>query len=245
MMEYSEIIFVILLFAVAALYASVGHGGASGYLALMGLFHFTPEMMRPSALMLNIFVSIIAFWQFSRTETLNRKLFLWLIAGSIPAAFLGAYITIDANLYRKILGVLLLFQSLRLIGVIKDKQNVVKEPKFTRAFITGTGIGFVSGLIGIGGGIILSPILLILGWVSMKQTALVSALFIFLNSTSGLTGLLFKGAEFDPVLYLWIAVALTGGLLGSWMGSRKLSPNVLKQILGAVLLIAGIKLILS
>src|SRR5688572_17495739 len=139
MMEYSEIIFLILLFAVAALYASVGHGGASGYLALMGLFHFAPEMMRPSALILNIFVSIIAFWQFSRTEVLNRKLFLWLISGSIPAAFLGAFITVDANLYRIILGVLLLFQSLRLMGVITSKQNEFKEPKLPLAFITGTG----------------------------------------------------------------------------------------------------------
>jgi uncharacterized membrane protein YfcA len=109
--------------------------------------------------------------------------------------------------------------------------------------LIGAGIGLISGIIGIGGGIILSPMLLLLGWANIKQTALMSALFIFVNSLSGMAGIVAKGVNFDPVLYLWIAVAVTGGILGSWAGSRKMTPVSLRRILGVVLLVAGSKLI--
>jgi len=242
-MEPVSIFFLFLLFVVALLYSSVGHGGASGYLALMGIFAFAPDVMRPSALMLNVFVSLIAWWQYSRSVSWNKKLFLWLIAGSIPTSFFGAMVSIEADVYKQILGALLFFQAIRLLGFIKTPFEGLNQPSMVIAICMGAGIGFLSGLIGIGGGIILSPLLLLLGWTDLKQTALISALFIFVNSLSGLTGLVIKGTTFDPVLYIWIVFALAGGLLGSWLGSKKFTSATLRTLLGLVLLVAGLKLI--
>lgn len=243
-MEFSQILFLSLLFFIALLYSGVGHGGASGYLALMGLFHFSPEHMRPAALVLNIFVSGVAWFQFSRSAKMNTRLFLWLIMGSIPAAFIGAGITIDATVYKRILGAILLFQSLRLLGLIQIANQFKVSVSFLPVFIAGLSIGFLSGIIGIGGGIILSPLLLLFGWADMKQTALMSAVFIFLNSIAGVLGLFSTDTYFEPVLYLWVVVAFAGGLIGSWLGSIKVPSSKLKQLLGVVLIIAGIKLIL-
>src|SRR4030095_16303552 len=119
------------------LYSSVGHGGASGYLALMGLFHFTPDVMRPSALILNIFVSFVAWWQYSRTEHLDKGLFFWLIAGSIPTAYAGALITIDASLYKQLLGCLLFLPAARLLGLFPFRYNPVGKPSYVAALIFG------------------------------------------------------------------------------------------------------------
>ncbi len=240
---FPDLIFLVLLFLVAVLYSSVGHGGASGYLALMGLFHFAPDVMRPSALLLNIIVALVAWWQYASKEKLNVKLFVWLIAGSIPFSFAGATISLDSSVYKQVLGVLLLFQCIRLLGFFPPARGETREPKRVLALVIGSAIGLVSGLIGIGGGIILSPLLLMLRWTDMKQTALISALFIFLNSTAGLTGLMTKGVNMEPVLYIWIGVAFAGGLIGSRIGSRVLSQDILRKVLGMVLLIAGIKLI--
>ena len=243
-MTTESLIFLLLLFIIATLYSSVGHGGASGYLALMGLFHFAPEVMRPTALMLNLFVSLIAWAQYSRRIVLNKKLFLWLIAGSIPAAFVGALITIDATLYKQLLGGLLLLPAFRLLGFFKTAPQNEKEPSFFPAVIIGIGIGLLSGVIGIGGGIILSPLLLMLGWTDIKQTALISALFIFVNSLSGMAGLVTHGIEIQPEAYMWIVVAIAGGALGSWVGSTKFSTQTLRRVLGMVLVIAGLKLMI-
>ena len=243
-MESISILFLVLLFFIAMLYSSVGHGGASGYLALMALFHFAPEVMRPSALLLNVFVSLIAWLQYSRTVELNKKLFFWLIAGSIPAAFAGALISVDNVVYKQILGVLLVFQAVRMLGFMKADFHGIKQPEMIPAILLGIAIGLISGMIGIGGGIILSPLLIMLGWANIRQTALISALFIFLNSLSGLSGLFVKGANFDSVLYIWIIVALGGGLIGSWLGSKKFHPATLKTLLGVILIVAGLKLIL-
>lgn len=242
-MDLLSVLFLFLLFVVALLYSSVGHGGASGYLAIMGLFSFAPDVMRSSALLLNVFVSLIAWWQYSRSVCWNKQLFLWLIAGSIPASFVGAMISMEADIYKQILGALLLFQAIRLLGFIKTPFEGLKTPSMTIAISIGVGIGFLSGLIGIGGGIILSPLLLLLGWTDLKQTALISALFIFVNSLAGLAGLVIKGTTFDPVLYIWIVIALAGALLGSWLGSKKFTSTTLRTLLGLVLLTAGLKLI--
>src|SRR5262245_17073895 len=154
-MDTTLLLFYFLLFIVAFLYSSVGHGGASGYLALMGLYHFSPDIMKPSALIMNIIVSLMAFVQYSRTTPLNKKLFLLLVAGSIPAAFLGARIDIDPFLYKKILAILLIIPVLRLFGLLGRSNTKHRDFDPSLIIMIGIVIGFISGIIGIGGGIIL------------------------------------------------------------------------------------------
>ena len=241
-MEAQGILFLFLLFAVAFLYSSVGHGGASGYLALMGLYHFSPEVMKPSALIMNIVVSLMAFYQYSRTTSLKQKLFFLLVAGSVPAAFLGARVGLDVLLYKKILAFILLFPVLRLLGVFGTAVTEQKNFNPYLAVIMGFIIGCISGMIGIGGGIILSPVIIFLGWADVKEAATISSLFIFLNSASGLFSLVTKGITIEPAIYLWVSIAVAGGIVGAWYGSRKFGNTVLKKILGVVLLIAAAKL---
>lgn len=237
------ILFIFLLFTIAFLYASVGHGGASGYLALMALFGVAPDHMKSSALIMNIFVSLIAFYGFYRNGYFNWKLFLPFALGSVPASFMGAFLTVDALIYKRILGVLLIFPVLHLLGFFGKKSDVIRKINWTLAILIGAGIGFLSGMIGIGGGILLSPLILLLRWGTIKETAAVSSLFIFLNSISGLVGLLTHGTIIDASVYLWVAVALAGGLTGSQLGSKRFSNPVLKRILACVIVIASVKLL--
>ncbi|MBI4931462.1 MAG: sulfite exporter TauE/SafE family protein [Bacteroidetes bacterium] len=236
-------LFILLLFIVAFLYASVGHGGASGYLALMALFGIAPSVMKSSALLMNIFVSLIAFYEYYRGGHFRWKLFFPFAIASIPFSFMGAYITLDAFLYKKILGVILIFPILRLFGIFGKGNESEKEINRTWAFALGALIGLLSGIIGIGGGIILSPIILLLHWGNMKETAAVSALFIFVNSVSGLAGVFSNGVSIDHSVYVWVFVALLGGFSGAYFGSRKLNNPVLKKILSVVLVIASVKLL--
>ncbi len=237
-------LFIPLLFIVAFLYASVGHGGASGYLALMALFNFNPSIMKSSSLILNIFVSFISFYQYYRGGNFKWKLFWPFVITSIPASFIGAYLTLDALVYKRILGVLLVFPILRLLGIIgKGSNEDTKEPGLILALIIGASIGFFSGMIGIGGGILLSPVILLMHWGNMKQTAAISALFIFVNSISGLVGLISNGTAIDPQVYSWVFIAVAGGVAGAYLGRKKLSNKVLKGMLAIVLVIASIKLL--
>ncbi|MES2285658.1 MAG: sulfite exporter TauE/SafE family protein [Bacteroidota bacterium] len=236
-------LFIPLLFIVAFLYASVGHGGASGYLALMALFSFSPAIMRSSSLILNIFVSFISFYQYYKGGYFKWKLFWPFIITSIPAAFIGAIITLDAFAYKKTLAVLLILPILRLRGIIGKESDTVKELNLFWALIIGAIIGLLSGMIGIGGGILLSPIILLLHWGNMKQTAAISALFIFVNSISGLAGLISKGITIDNYIFIWVLIAVTGGITGAYFGRKQFSNKVLKSILAFVLLIASIKLL--
>lgn len=161
---HTESIFYLLLFLVAFLYSSVGHGGASGYLALMAFFSFAPETMRPTALILNLFVSLTAFIQYYRNGHFRWKLFWPFAIASIPAAFIGGLIVIDAAWYKKILGILLLFPVVRLGGVKFNSEKTDKEQTLFASLLIGATIGLFSGMIGIGGGIILSPVILLLHW---------------------------------------------------------------------------------
>ena len=238
----THLFFIFLLFVVAFLYSSVGHGGASGYLALMALFGIAPSMMKSSALIMNVFVSLIAFYEYYKGGHFRWKLFLPFAIASIPFSFIGAYITLDSLLYKKILGAILIFPILRLIGVFGKGSETEKEINRYWAFVIGAIIGLLSGMIGIGGGIILSPVILLLHWGNMKQTAAASALFIFVNSVAGLIGLFTKGITIDYSVYVWVGVALLGRLAGSYIGSRKLNNQVLKIALSFVLIIASIKL---
>jgi len=241
----SGIIFYLLLFLVAALYSSVGHGGASGYLALMALFSFTPETMRPTALLLNIFVSLTAFLQYYRGGHFNWKLFWPFAITSIPAAFIGGLVVVDAKLYKTILGILLLFSVIRLVGFKFNDEANIRRQNILASLIIGGIIGFLSGMIGIGGGIILSPVILLLHWGNMKQTASVSALFIFVNSLSGLAGLFTKSFHFSSDMVFLIVVAFAGGLAGSYTGAIKFNSSFLRKVLAFVLLIASVKLLFT
>ncbi|MEK6615420.1 MAG: sulfite exporter TauE/SafE family protein [Bacteroidota bacterium] len=243
--EITYWLFILLLFIVAFLYSSVGHGGASGYLALMAIFGIAPSVMKSSALLMNVFVSLIAFFHYYKGGHFKWKLFLPFAIASVPASFLGALVTVDAEIYKKVLGALLIFPVLRLLGVFGKEHNGVKEMNRMVAILLGVAIGFLSGVIGIGGGIILSPIIVLLHWANMKETAAVSALFIFVNSISALAGLFTKGISIDTSVYLWIAITLAGGFAGAYFGSIKLKNPILKKILAAVLLLASIKLLVT
>lgn len=238
-------IFYVLLFIVAFLYASVGHGGASGYLALMAIYAVSPEVMKPTALLLNLFVSLTAFIQFYRGKHFKWPIFLPLALASIPMAFLGGMISLDADIYKKVLGILLLIPVFRFLIYKNIKAKDLQKNTIFLSILIGSGIGFLSGLIGIGGGIILSPVLLLLRWTDQKQTAAISALFIFVNSCSGLAGHLYKGINFSPDMISYVGIAFVGGLLGSYLGSLKFNQNILKNTLAIVLLVAGLKLIFT
>ncbi len=240
-----SISFFLLLFIVALLYSSVGHGGASGYLALMAIYGFAPEVMKPTALILNLFVSLTSFILFYRAGHFKWKLFLPFAMASIPFSFLGGTISLDAHIYKKVLGVLLLFPVVRFFIFPNVADKDLKESNWPISLLVGAIIGFLSGLIGIGGGILLSPILLLLSWTNQKQTAAISALFIFVNSIAGLAGQLSHGIKLEPSMLSFVAIAFVAGISGAWLGSLKFNQQILKYTLAVVLLMASVKLILT
>jgi uncharacterized membrane protein YfcA len=235
-------IFLLILPIVSFLYASVGHGGASGYLALMALFSFAPESMKPTALLLNVFVAGISFYYYYKAGHFNKKLFISFAIASIPFAFIGGTIEVDASIYKKILAVLLIFAILKMLNVFGKESDRIKQVKLWQGLVVGGFIGFFSGLIGIGGGIILTPLILLLHWGKMKEAAAVSALFIWVNSVAGLVGQLSSGVTIEKESFLLIAIALVGGVLGGYYGSKKINNQRLRYILAFVLIIACAKL---
>ena len=240
-MEY----FYFILFIVAFLYASVGHGGASGYLALMAIYGIAPEVMKPTALLLNLFVSLTAFLQFYRGRYFKREIFFPLALASIPLSFIGGIITIDGDIYKRILGVLLLFPIFRLLLFRNTEAKELKPSNLYISLLVGGTIGLLSGMIGMGGGIILSPVLLLLKWTNQKQTAAISALFIFVNSIAGLAGQFTKGIHFTPDMLWYVVVAFVGGLCGAYYGALRFNQNVLKNMLAVVLCLAAYKLMIT
>jgi hypothetical protein len=235
-------LFLLILPIVSFLYASVGHGGASGYLALMALFSFAPESMKPTALLLNLFVAGISFYYYYKEGYFNKKLFITFAVTSIPLAFLGGTLEVDASIYKKILAVLLIFAILKMLNVFGKESDNIKQIKLWQGLVIGSVIGFFSGLIGIGGGIILTPVILLLHWGKMKEAAAVSALFIWVNSASGLIGQLSSGVTLEKESFLLVAIAIIGGLFGGYYGSKKINNQKLRYILAFVLSIASAKL---
>ena len=238
-------IFFIILFIVAFLYASVGHGGASGYLALMALYGVAPQEMKPTALFLNLFVSLTAFIQYYRGNHFKKEIFIPIALASIPFAFLGGMLSIDDHLYKKILGILLLLPIVRFFFFKNVEDDRLVPPVKWISILLGAIIGLLSGMIGIGGGIILSPILILLLWTNQKQTAAISAAFIFVNSLAGLGGMLTQGITLTSNMILYIVIAFSGGLLGAYLGSKKFNQDVLKYVLATVLLVAAYKLLFT
>ena len=239
------IIFYVLLFLVAFLYASVGHGGASGYLALMALFNIAPDVMKPTALLLNLFVAGTAFIQYYRGKHFISKIFLPIAIASVPMAFIGGLFTVDPAMYKKLLGLLLLIPIIRFLFFRNIPVEQLKKFNMALSLLIGAVVGLLSGMIGIGGGIILSPILLLLKWTDQKQTAAISALFIFVNSLAGLAGQLTKGIHFSPDMIAYVAVAFAGGLGGAYLGSLRFRQDLLKYLLAFVLIMASYKLLFS
>jgi uncharacterized protein len=242
----SELWLACLIFIAAVLYSSVGHGGASGYLAAMALFGLAPAVMKPTALVLNIIVAAITTVKFYRAGSFNRSLFWRFAIGSIPCAFFGGMVSIPTQIYKPIVGMVLLYASARLgFSSIRSEPLEIRSPSTWLSIILGMAIGLLSGLTGVGGGIFLSPLLLLKGWATVKETAGVSAAFILVNSIAGLLGYLTKLPTLPSGLWLWAIAAAVGGWLGAEYGSKKIGNKTLQRLLAIVLVIAGIKIILT
>lgn len=231
---------VFLLAIMAFLYASVGHGGASGYLAVMALFAIAPPLMKQTALLLNLGVSLMSFIAFYRQGYFKWSLFWPFALGSIPAAYLGARIPLTDSTYKQILGACLFLAVIRMVVSLKES-SARSLPVFSGIF-AGALIGLLSGMIGIGGGIILSPLLLLFRWASLKEAAAVSALFIFVNSVAGLAGLKTWIPLDQSQMICWLVASLMGGFLGARWGAGMASNTKVKWILALVLVIASLKL---
>ena len=234
----------VLVFVSAVLYSSVGHGGASAYLAVMALFGIPPLVMKPAALVMNLGVAGAGTIRFSSAKLVPWRLLLPLCAGSVPAAYVGGLIELPTRSHRVLLGAVLLVAAVRL--AMRLRTDALRPPPPALALAaTGVVFGLVAGLTGVGGGIFLSPLLILARWEETRKTAGASAFFILVNSAAGLAGHLAGGGGIPPAALPLTAVALAGGLLGSWLGARRLVPVTLRRILAAVLLVAGTKLLVS
>jgi uncharacterized membrane protein YfcA len=245
-MPVSEtLIIAILFFAAAALYASVGHAGASAYLAVMGLYSFAPSVMKPTALALNILVAAVATLKFYRAGLFSWRLFWPFAVASIPAAFMGGATTLPARSYKIVVGIVLLYAAVWMFrSSLKPLQPAKNPPPLWAAIVAGLAIGFLSGLTGVGGGIFLSPLLLYIGWADTRATSGVAAPFILVNSIAGLLGHFSSVAQLPPNIPVWGAAAVIGGWIGATYGSSRAPPPTLRRLLSLVLIVAGVKLIL-
>lgn len=229
---------------VAFLYSSVGHAGASGYIAVMTLAGISAASIRPTALVLNILVACIGAFQFWRAGHFSWPLFWPFAVLSIPAAYLGGYLHLASPLLKPLLGVVLLFSAARLFFRHREPAQIV-APQKSIAVAAGAGIGFLSGLTGTGGGIFLTPLLLFCGWTHTRRAAAVSALFILVNSVAGLAGYLQSGQGIPQMTWLLAIAATMAGTVGSYLGSRRFPVRTISLLLASVLVIAGLKLIFT
>ncbi len=237
-----------LFFAASILYSSVGHGGASGYLAAMGLVGVAPAIMRPTALVMNIAVASISLYKFSRASGFHWRLFWPFALTAVPMAFVGGRIQLPILWFGVLVGCVLLFSAVRLFIetlTTGGKARTIKgPPPIAFALALGAAIGLLSGLTGVGGGIFLSPLLVLTGWATVRDSAAPTAAFVLVNSISGLLGLLSRQPVLPEALPYWVAAVIVGGLIGATYGSRRLGNNAMRQALAAVLVIAGAKMIL-
>ena len=232
-----------LFFVAAILYASVGHAGASGYLAAMALVGVSAEVMRPTALLLNVLVASVATQRFLSAGRFSWRTFWPFAVASIPAAFVGGRIHLPAMVFKPLVGIVLLYAAARLlITAAQVEREDVKPPSVGISLIFGAAMGLLSGLVGVGGGIFLSPLLIFAGWATIRVTAGVSALFILVNSIAGLAGNLSSLQQLSPVVVIYAIAAGIGGTIGSQLGSRRLPSPTLRRILGIVLIVAGLKM---
>ncbi len=230
------------LFIGAVLYTSVGHGGASAYIAIMSLFGVPPASIKPTALSLNILVSSYTSFQFVKAKLYDFKLVIPLLIGAIPCAFIGGWINLPNQVYKPIVGLILLYSAYRFISVKPYEEKPPKEYSKVLAVLVGGIIGLLSGLTGTGGGIFLSPLILFAGWTTVKGASGTAAIFIFFNSTFGLLGNLSSVNQLPAALPLYIVFVMCGAFVGTKFGIHYFKHIGVKRVLGLVLLIAGLKL---
>ena len=229
---------------VALLYSSVGHAGASGYIAVMTLFGFAPGVIKPTALVLNILVATIASIQYWRAGHFSWSLFWPFAVLSVPLAFVGGFANLPVHWFQVVVGIVLLFSAARFL-VNPGPDGEVRAPRRGIAVGLGGALGLLAGLTGTGGGIFLTPLVLLLRWARTKSAAAVSAVFILANSTAGLAGNLLATHTVPSVAGAFAATAILGGTLGSYFGSRRFDPVAVKRLLAVVLIIAGLKLVFA
>lgn len=246
-MDTTTIVMIALLMGLAAaLYSTVGHGGASAYLAIMALFSVAPVTMRPTALALNLVVAGLGSWRYWRAGQTNLKLLLMFAATAVPAAFIGGGIKVPPDIYRPLVGVLLWVAALRLFW--HPSQLAGREPRPVSAAVAlpvGALLGLLAGLTGTGGGIFLSPLIILFGWEDARRTSGVAAGFILLNSIAGLAGNVASMQALPAELPILVVAVAAGGIVGTWLGAGRLPKPRLLQGLGLVLVIAGAKLIFA
>jgi uncharacterized protein len=229
---------------VALFYSSVGNAGASGYLAVMALTGLAPEAMKSTALTLNVLVALITTLRFYRAGYFSWSIFWPFTVASIPLAFLGGALSLPDSIFRVLVGVTLIFAGYRLFWYRDEQQPSGKDIPLLPALFLGAGLGLISGLTGIGGGIFLSPLLIMMGWAEPRHSAGVSAAFILVNSVAGLVGNTMTMYALPSAIPLWGLAVVIGGLAGSELGARRLAEVTLRRLLAVMLMVAGAKLIL-
>ena len=241
----ADLLLAVIFFLIATLYGAVGLGGGSGYLAVMGLVGVPPEIMRLTALTLNILVASIGTWKYVRAGHFSARLFWPIAAASIPFAFLGGLLTLPGEFYRPLLGMALLYAAFRLWRSSTPKQSPTQvTPKLPIwiALLAGAAIGLVAGLVGMGGGILLGPLLLLTGWADTRQAMGITAAFVLVNSLAALAGRLTSVPQIPPSIFPWLLVVGIGGWLGAEYGSKRLNPLLLRRLLALVLLAGAVRM---
>jgi len=244
-----QILFAVVLAIIAATYAAVGQAGATGYIAVMGLIGLGPDVIRPTALALNILVAAIGVANFARAGRLTwRSWYPFAVLGA-PFSVLGGATHLPAAVYQPVVGALLVLAAWHMMrsarGAAVSDAQAPTEPPFLPSLAAGAGIGFVSGVTGVGGGIFLAPLVLTFGWADTRQTAAISAVFNLLNSAAALAGLWISLAALPPALPWWLMAVGCGALLGSWLGVQRLPATALRAILALLLVLAGVRMLLA
>ncbi|HRD53237.1 MAG TPA: sulfite exporter TauE/SafE family protein [Flavobacteriales bacterium] len=236
-----------LFFLIAVLYSSVGHAGASGYLAVMALLSFAPDTIKPTSLLLNVVVAGIASWRYLRAGCFSWKVFWPVAAVALPLAFIGGRVELPARVFAIAAGVFLIVSALLMAWRAwrKPEELDTRPMPFAASLAAGAPIGFISGIIGVGGGIFLSPVLIQGRWAALREVSGISALFILVNSLAGLAGRMSTGLELHPFLPWWLLAVVLGGLLGSWLGVSRFGARAILIALFLVLMTAGVKLLVT